>query len=38
MTLTADRIGERLDAFLSRVLPEISRSAAQKLIAEGNGR
>ena len=38
MTLTADRSGERLDAFLSRALPEISRSAAQKLIAEGNVR
>lgn len=36
MILTCDRSGERLDAFLSRALPEISRSAAQKLIAEGN--
>ena len=34
MILTCDRSGERLDAFLSRALPEISRSAAQKLIAE----
>ena len=38
MTLTADQSGERLDAFLSRALPELSRSAAQKLIAEGNVR
>ena len=36
MILTCDQSGERLDAFLSRVLPDISRSAAQKLIAEGN--
>ena len=33
MILTCDRSGERLDAFLSRALPEISRSAAQKLAA-----
>ena len=38
MTLTADQSGERLDAFLSRALPELSRSTAQKLIAEGNVR
>ena len=38
MTLTADQSGERLDAFLSRALPELSRNAAQKLIAEGNVR
>ena len=38
MTLTADQSGERLDAFLNRTLPELSRSAAQKLIAEGNVR
>ena len=38
MTLTADQSGERLDAFLSRALPELSRSAAQKLITEGNVR
>ena len=36
MILTCDRSGERLDTFLSRALPDISRSAAQKLIAEGN--
>ena len=36
MTLIADHSGERLDAFLARSLPEISRSAAQKLIEEGN--
>ena len=36
MILIADMPGERLDAFLARSLPEISRSAAQKLIEEGN--
>ena len=34
MILTADRSGERLDAFLARC-GEMTRSAAQKLIAEG---
>lgn len=34
-TLTADRNGERLDVFLSRELPDLSRSHAQRLIAEG---
>ena len=38
MILTCDRSGERLDAFLSRAVPELSRSAAQKHIAEGNVR
>ena len=36
MILTADQSGERLDAFLSRCPEGLSRSAAQKLIAEGN--
>ena len=35
MTLTADLSGERLDGFLSRVLPDLSRSAAQKLLEQG---
>ena len=35
MTLQADRDGERLDAFLCRSVPDLSRSAAQRLIAEG---
>ena len=36
MILTASMDGERLDAFLSRSVDGLSRSAAQKLIAEGN--
>ena len=36
MILYADTPGERLDAFLARALPEMSRSAAQKLIEEGH--
>ena len=36
MTLYADIAGERLDAFLARCVPELTRSAAQKLIEEGN--
>ncbi len=35
MTLIADQAGERLDAFLARSGPELTRSAAQKLIEEG---
>jgi len=35
MTLYADIPGERLDAFLARSIPDLSRSAAQKLIEEG---
>ena len=35
MTLYADISGERLDAFLARALPELTRSAAQKLIEQG---
>ena len=36
MILTASMDGERLDAFLSRSAEGLSRSAAQKLIADGN--
>ena len=35
MILTADISGERLDAFLARSVPELTRSAAQKLLEEG---
>ena len=35
MTLYADIAGERLDAFLARSVPELTRSAAQKLLEEG---
>ncbi len=35
MTLFADIAGERLDAFLARSVPELTRSAAQKLLEEG---
>ena len=36
LTLTADRAGERLDAFLARTVPDLTRSAAQRLLEEGN--
>jgi len=36
LTLTTDREGERLDAFLARSLPDMTRSTAQKLL-EGGG-
>lgn len=35
MILFADTPGERLDAFLARSCPELSRSAAQRLLEEG---
>lgn len=35
LKLTADQSGERVDAFLSRTLSELSRSAAQRLLEEG---
>ena len=35
MIFLADTPGERLDAFVARVCPELSRSAAQRLIEEG---
>ena len=34
-TLTADRAGERADAFLARKVPDLTRSAAQRLLEEG---
>ncbi|HSP55265.1 MAG TPA: S4 domain-containing protein, partial [Dehalococcoidia bacterium] len=33
--LVADRSGERLDAFVARRLPELSRSHAHRLISDG---
>ena len=36
MILIADIPGERLDEFLARTMPELTRSAAQRLIEEGN--
>ena len=38
MILYADMPGERLDAFLARAVPELTRSAAQRLIEEGQVR
>ena len=38
MTLFADIAGERLDAFLARSVPDLSRSAAQKRIEDGQVR
>jgi len=35
LTLTADRDGVRLDQFLAAALPELTRSAAQRLLEEG---
>lgn len=35
LTLTADQSGERADQFLARQLPELTRSAAQRLLEEG---
>lgn len=34
-TLTADRDGERMDQFLAQTYPNLTRSAAQKLIEDG---
>ena len=36
MILTADTAGERLDAFLARTVSDLTRSAAQRLIEDGN--
>ena len=36
MILFPDTAGERLDAYLARSVPELSRSGAQKLLEEGN--
>lgn len=35
MTLTADTSGERADAALARLVPDLTRSAAQRLLEEG---
>jgi len=35
ITVTAQESGERIDALLARILPDISRSAAQKLLESG---
>lgn len=35
LDLTADREGERLDAFLARSVPNLTRSAAQRLLERG---
>ena len=35
LTATPEAAGQRLDAFLAESLPELTRSAAQRLIAEG---
>ena len=35
MTYIADISGERLDAFVARICPDLTRSAAQRLIEEG---
>ena len=35
MIYIADTAGERLDAFVARICPDLSRSAAQRLIEEG---
>ena len=36
MILYADTAGERLDAFLARSVPDLSRSGAQRLLEDGN--
>lgn len=33
--LRADRAGERADQLLARLVPELTRSAAQRLLEEG---
>ena len=35
LKLTADREGERADALLARLIPDLTRSAAQKLLERG---
>lgn len=35
LQVTAEESGERIDALLARILPELSRSAAQRLLEEG---
>ena len=34
-TLTADQAGERADALVARLIPDLTRSAAQRLLEEG---
>lgn len=36
LTLTAECDGERMDVYLARTLPDISRAAAQRLLAQGH--
>ena len=33
--ITAEESGERIDALLARLVPELTRSAAQRLLEEG---
>ena len=35
LNITAEESGERIDALLARMVPELTRSAAQRLIEEG---
>ena len=35
LQITAEESGERIDALLARILPELSRNAAQRLLEEG---
>ncbi|MBP3520212.1 MAG: RNA pseudouridine synthase, partial [Oscillospiraceae bacterium] len=35
LELAADREGERLDQFLARAVPDLTRSGAQKLLEDG---
>jgi len=35
LQITAEESGERIDALLARILPDLSRSAAQRLLEEG---
>ena len=38
MKLKADVTGERVDVFLTRMLPDLTRSAVQRLLEQGNVR
>lgn len=38
LTVPSDKVGERLDRFLSAAIPDLSRSRIQQLIEEGNVR
>ena len=35
LQITAEESGERIDALLARILPDLSRSAVQRLLEEG---